>query len=77
MMVPRLRGRLLNTFCVKLNVPMECDQSEENCQTIGNFNLPQTETASQVGGKHICAVGFIFSAKCTRCSNDLESQFLY
>jgi len=47
LVVLRLRGRLLNTFCVKLNVPMECDQLEENCQTIGNFNLPQTETARQ------------------------------
>ena len=61
MMVPRLRGRLLNTFCVKLNVPMECDQLEENCQTIGNFNLPQTETARQVGGN--TSVCFILKRK--------------
>ena len=45
----RLRGRLLNTFCVKLNVPMIERQVEENCDTIGDFSFPQTETARQVG----------------------------
>ena len=48
----RLRGRLLNTFCVKLNLPMISNQLEENCQTIGDFSLPQTETACQVRKPH-------------------------
>ena len=50
-MVARLRGRLLNTFCVKLNMPEESKQVEENCQTIGNFSFPLTETARQVEEK--------------------------
>ena len=44
----RLRGRLLNTFCVKLNVPEEESQLEETCNTMDIFSLPQTETAQQV-----------------------------
>ena len=48
----RLRGRLLNTFCVKLNLPLVSDELVEKCQTIGDFSLPQTETARQVGKPH-------------------------
>ena len=59
----RLRGRLLNTFCVKLNLPLVSDELEEKCQTIGDFSLPQTETARQVGNI------------LTRCTNYLLSVF--
>jgi len=58
LVVLRLRGRLLNTFCVKLNLPLVSNQLEEKCQTIGDFSLPQTETACQTEvpawPKHSC-----------------------
>ena len=59
----RLRGRLLNTFCVKLNMPEESKQVEENCQTIGNFSSPLTETAQQVEKKFT----LIIHSKLKRC----------
>ena len=49
LVVLRLKGCILNTFCVKLNVPTRPSFPLESCHQLPDFTLPPLDSAKQVG----------------------------